>query len=282
MEEDQAVKRQTLYSKATTWWSRRKPAVQLYLGGTAFLLTSIALFTISPKSLSAEVAIYSSCILFASSFLREAYTTIIPKLNEPIVKLTVTVIGVVALSTATGISRITVNEATGQDATHFPSTLALLVPFSFVPVLAALVTILGAAAIVLGFLWTLTKALVKRSMPSDLDFLLNLARVFAGFIIVIAAASVLDNSSFIYPATRWVASHSAFSLDLQDDPACAPAKGDRVTRINDGLVIVGRVTESGLQFVRRACPLQAETTVLAPPKAQAEVRKSSSQRTVRE
>ncbi|MFA4635954.1 hypothetical protein P1999_05815 [Xanthomonas perforans] len=246
------------------------------------MLISVALFTLSPKSLSAGVAIYSACILFASSFLREAYTTLIPKLNEPIVKMAVTVIGVIALATATGISRFTVNEATGQDAIHFPSTLALLVPFSFIPVLAALVTILGAAAIVLGFLWALTKALVKRSTPSDLDFFLNLARVFAGFVIVTAAASALDNSSFIYPATRWVASQSVFFLDLQDDPACAPAKGDRVTRINDGLVIVGRVTESGLQFVRRACPLQAETTVLAPPKAQAEARKSSSERTVRE
>lgn len=41
------------------------------------------------------------------------------------------------------------------------------------------------------------------------------------------------------------ARHSAFFLDTVPDRAYAPAKGDRVARINDILVIIALVTDDG-------------------------------------
>lgn len=46
-------------------------------------------------------------------------------------KLAITVLGVVTLAAATAVSKITVNDARGQDRSYFTSAVALLVPLSF-------------------------------------------------------------------------------------------------------------------------------------------------------
>lgn len=105
------------------------------------MLLSIALFLHDPRSLASDVATYAGCALLASAFLTECYYWTVDRLNYPLMKLAITVLGVVTLAAATGVSKVTVNDATGQDPSYFTSAVALLVPLSFVPVAAAVVIV---------------------------------------------------------------------------------------------------------------------------------------------
>lgn len=262
---DQAAERGSKLIALRNWWLGKSPIVRLYFGGTACILFGLVLFHFDPKSAASTVAVYAAVVLCISAFLRESYALLVPKLELPLVKLLVTIVGVMALAAATGVSRTTINEATGQDASQFPSAVAFLVPISFVPVLALLIAFLGTIAVLLGFLWSVLMMLLKRGAFSDLEFFLNLARFFSGISIVLIAATQLGTSSHIHRAAIFVARYSALILDLQTNRSCAPLEGDRVTRINDDFVVIGRQTSDGPRFVRRACPITPDISDLPPP-----------------
>ncbi|MCW2037723.1 hypothetical protein FHR67_002608 [Xanthomonas arboricola] len=233
----------------------------------ACFLIGVTIFLVHPNHDAARIGCYLSFFLFAAGFLREAYVWILPKLQLPLVKLLVAAGSVTAAAAATGVSRMAVNEATGQDPAAFTTTVAFLVPVSFVPVLAALIAIGGVLVIPGTILGSLGKAMITWSKPADLDVILSLARVIGCLAVITSAASVLSATSFLFPTMEWLAGHSALMFDLQPNKVCGEVKEDRVIRLNDGLVIVGRVTDDGVQFVRRACPLSAEDTALRPPES---------------
>ena len=257
-------------SKATAgqaWWKETSGVNQLYLGASAVALIGIMLFIWNPKSDVAGLLGRVGFTMFALAYLREAYLWSLPKLELPLVKLAMAALGVMAAAAATGVSRIAVNESTGPDPAHFGTTVTLLVPVSFVPVVAALVSI-GGILVVLGTIfWTLFRSLKTWTKPADLDLLLGGARVFACLVLIGAAASLLKSSSPVFPTMSWLASYSAYLFDAQPNSACSPSQGDRVLRLNDELVIVARTTVDGLQFVRRTCALAAEATPLRDPKS---------------
>ncbi|WP_406753786.1 hypothetical protein [Stenotrophomonas maltophilia] len=248
--------------RVTTWWLTRPWTVRLYLAGGSCMLVSIALFLKTPNSPSSDVATYASCALLVSAFLGDAYAWVVARLPHPLMKLATAVFGAIALATATGVARVVVNEATGQQASHFPTSSALLSLLSLVPVIAATTTILGAIPALLGMAWGFHKLSRSKATGGQLDVIITLIRGFSAFVVLIGASTLSSSNSVIYPAMQWVAVHSAFFFDLQEDDACAPLEGDRVSRINDDLVVIGRLTDSGPQFVRRACALLPETTPL--------------------
>ncbi|MDX3933738.1 MAG: hypothetical protein QHC77_17545 [Stenotrophomonas sp.] len=228
------------------------------------MLLSIALFLHDPRSVASDVATYAGCALLASAFLTECYYWTVERLNYPLMKLAITVLGVVALAAAAGVSKITVNDATGQDPSYFTSAVALLVPLSFVPVAAALVIVLGTFGVIIGLIWGLAKLGTTSSKVRDLDLVITLTRIFSGFVIVTIAGALLSSSSFIYPSMRWVASHSALFFDMYEGAGCSADTRDRVGRVNDDIVVIGRMTISGPQFMRVSCPLGPQSTALAP------------------
>lgn len=254
-----------LLASLKTRWAGIRPIGQVYLIAVACFLIGATIFLVHSNHDAARIGCYLSFFLFAAGFLREAYAWILPKLQLPLVKLLVAAGSVTAAAAATGVSRMAVNEATGQDPAAFATTVAFLVPISFVPVLAALIAIAGAFVIPGTILGSLGKAMITWSKPTDLDVILSLARVIGCLAVITSAASLLSATSFLFPAMEWLAGRSALTFDLQPNKACGEVKGDRVLRLNDELVIVGRVTNDGVQFVRRACPLSAEDTPLRPP-----------------
>ena len=233
---------------------------------------SIALFLYDPRSLASNVATYAGCALLTSAFLTESYYWTVERLNYPLMKLAITVLGVISLAAATGVSKITVNDATGQDPSYFASAVALLVPFSFVPVAAALIIVTGTFGVIIGLLWGLAKLGMPSSRVRDVDLALTLTRIFSGFIVVSIASTLLSSSSFIYPSMRWVASHSALFFDMYEGAECSTDTRDRVGRINDDLVVIGRMTNSGPQFTRASCPLGPQGPVPAPYPSEVEKR----------
>lgn len=247
---------------ARGWWKSKDVVSQLYLSALITTLVAMLLLSWSPGNWAAVMLVRFAFLIFAVTFLREVYTWIIPKLELPLVKLAVAAFGVMAAATATGVSRIVVSEATGQDPAYFGTTVALLVPVSFIPIAAAMVLVGGVLILPATMLWMLLQSLRSWTKPSDRIVLLGCARAFACLVVVGGATSLLKPASPLFLSLRWLAGQSAHVLDAQPNSACALAGDDRVLRINDGLIVLSRMTEDGPQFVRRVCELAEEETPL--------------------
>ncbi|EKQ61974.1 hypothetical protein WS7_06175 [Xanthomonas citri pv. malvacearum str. GSPB2388] len=256
------------FERLKRWWRGLTPAAQVYTLALVCLLISFAVTWAAPKHAVAQAFAYLPFALFGLCFLKEAYDWVVPKLQLPLVKLLVAASGVMAAAAATGVSRMAVNEATGQDPAAFTTTVAFLVPLSFVPVLAALVAVGGVFVVPATMIGSLGKAFFTWSKPKDLDVMLSIARVIGCITVIAASASLLYASSPLFPTLNWLAGHSAMMFDLQPNTACAENSKDRVLRLTDNVVILGRTTKDGLQFVRRSCSLGAEGTLLAAPRVE--------------
>ena len=261
---DAAPAKASIAEKVKTWWLNHHWVIRLYLGGAVCMLASIALSLRSPGSFSSDVAFYASCSLLAIAFLGDTYAWVMPKLAHPLMKISVTVFGAIALTAAAGVGRVVVNEATSQQASLFPTSSALLSLLSIVPVTATLMTVLGAIPAFLAMGWGLLKLAKSEAKSGHLNVIITMIRGLSAFVVLFGASALSNSQSVVYPAMRWVAAYSAFLLDLQQDSACAPLEGDKVARINDSLILVGRLTEAGPQFVRRSCALTPESTILRP------------------
>ncbi|KYK41008.1 hypothetical protein AYX08_05960 [Stenotrophomonas maltophilia] len=218
---------------------------------------AIASFHASPRGLLTSCLAYASSGLLAFGFLRETYLWVTPKLQLPLVKLLVTGASVMALAAATGISKMAVNEATGQDPTHFPTTIALLLPLSVlrvVSVVAIVVSTLSTAGLML---WAGARIFLTWGPLEEKDVLLLVARVLAG----LSIALIISNTSGPAIVPSWMqalARKSALFLDLHDDPACTTKPDERTHRINDNVVIVGAASGTYPTYVRRLCAIAPE------------------------
>lgn len=250
--------------EAHDWWSTKDTVSQLYLSALVMTLIAILLIRWQPEDPTAQLLTGVAFSLFAIGYLWEAYIWIVPKLELPLAKLILATLGVVAAATATGVSRMIVNEATGQDPAYFGTTVALLMPMSFVPVVAAMVLIGGIIILPATMFWMLLQSFGSRATNTDLILLFGCARAFGVLVIVGFATAVLKPSSPLFPALGWLASFSAHAFDTHLNSACAFEQGDRVLRISDDLIILSRMTSDGPQFIRRSCPLAAENTPLLP------------------
>ncbi|OWQ74523.1 hypothetical protein CEE63_10240 [Stenotrophomonas maltophilia] len=252
-----AAERVNWYQRFSAWWETQSLAIKVYFGGLALLLMAIASFQASPRGLLTSCLAYASSGLLAFGFLREAYLWVTPKLQLPLVKLLMTGASVMALAAATGISKMAVNEATGQDPMHFPTTVALLLPLSVlrvVSVVAIIVSTLSTAALMI---WAGAKVLLTRGALDDKDGWLLAARVLAGLSIALIISST-SGPAIVPSWMQALARKSALFLDFHDDPTCTTKADERTHRINDNVVIVGAAAGADPTYVRRSCPLQAE------------------------
>ncbi|MBN6100595.1 hypothetical protein JR064_00245 [Xanthomonas sp. CFBP 8703] len=265
----------SITEKMKIWWLNHPWVVRLYLGGAMCMLSHLILFLRSPNSFPSNVALYAGSALLVIAFLGDAYEWLTPKIGTIFIKVSASAVGAIVLAVASGVGRTMVNGATHQQPSLFPVSTALLTLISVVPVTATLLATIGAIPAIFFFFWAIFKY-AKRKV--QLDTIISTARGLGGIIAVFGALTFSSNSSAIYPAMQKVAAYSAFFFDLQKYDSCAPLEDDRVSRINDSLVVIGRITETGPQFVRRTCLLQAETTVLAPPRASIETQKPASKR----
>ncbi|QGL96402.1 hypothetical protein FEO90_06250 [Stenotrophomonas maltophilia] len=256
-----AVESPNWHQRFSAWWKSQSLAIKVYFGGSALLLMAIASFHVSPRGLLTGCLTYASSGLLAFGFLREAYLWVTPKLQLPLVKLLVTGASVMALAAATGISRMAVNEATGQDPSHFPTTTALLLPLSVLRVVSVVAIVVSTLATLALMLWAGGKVLLTRGPLNDKDFWLLVARVLAGFSIAIIISST-SSSTIVPPWMQALARKSALFLDLYEDPACTTKPDERTHRINDNVVIVGAASGAVPTYVRRSCPLRAEGEAL--------------------
>ena len=250
-------------------WNEKPAVTRLYWSGVTFGAAAVIAWLIDPNSLATKVTIYVSFALATMGLVHEIYVSTLPHIERPLVKLLTGAFGLTLAAAATGLSRIIVNSATGQDPANFSTTVALLVPISFVHVLAAFIAFVGllllAAAMIAAFVLLFIQIFVKKKIW-EFNRSFALARLLALIGLVFGCYYLVQPSSFVYQGARWLAGVSAYTFDLQPNPSCSPVFGDRVGRINDDVVVIGRETTEGLQFVRKRCEIAAEATELRLPK----------------
>ena len=241
------------------WWQQKAPHIKLYVGGGLLLATSFLIVLVVPK---APIGTWTFTFAFACLSLgifRECYDVVVGTKDRPLAKLGVAILTVMSAAAATGSSSGVVAIATGQDPSYFKTAIAFLSPLAFIPVFAI-------AAFGLSILGLLFALLLGVREKRNISAWLLLARM-AGLIGIMAfSETVLKADGYFSSFINSAGAYSAYLLDMHEDPACSEAKGDRVARLNDSVVILGRMTDEGPQFVRRACELAPEARVLGPPR----------------
>ena len=91
----------------------------------------------------------------------DLYTWGAQRLNRPLMKLVYSVLGIMATAMAAGGSAWTISEATGQDPSHFKTTIAFLTPLSFVPLFGLAVTLVGLIAVPALFLLAMGSLVIQ-------------------------------------------------------------------------------------------------------------------------
>lgn len=250
-------------------WNGNSAVVRLYRAGLTFGIAALIACLIDPNQLATELTVYVTFAFLMLGFAHEVYVWTLPQIDRPLVKLVMAALGLTIGAAATGLSRIIVVSATGQDPATFPTTVALLVPISFVHVVAALIALVAISALFLAVIAAAVFLFIPKAVLEKI-WIFNEAFALARFLaligILVSCCYLIQPSSIVYQSARWIAGVSAYVFDLQPNPSCSPVVGDRVGRINDDVVVIGRETAEGLQFVRKRCEIEAEATELRAPK----------------
>lgn len=128
-------------------WNGNSAVGRLYRAGLTFGIAASIAWFIDPNQLATEVTVYVTFAFLMLGFAHEVYVWTLPQIDRPLVKLLTGGLGLTLAAVATGLSRIIVSSATGQDPANFSTTVALLVPISFLHVLAALIALVGLLAL---------------------------------------------------------------------------------------------------------------------------------------
>lgn len=245
------------------WWSSLPSVVRLYLVGLllvviSFFLAIAGMFGPTPSGIA-----YAGMFCLGAAFVRECYAWASARWDSLPVKLAGGVLAIMAAAVATAAAAGTVNDATGQDPTHFKLSVAFLAPIAFVPILALIVFVAGMIGLPFVMLFGMGKSAFSDKI-ADRDVLLLIARILGVIGLAAGAGWIIEPSSGFDKVLKRTASYSALMMDMHVDTDCSPAPRDRVIRVSEDVVIIGRVTEDGPRFVRIGCALAPEPLVLPP------------------
>lgn len=252
--------------RAQKFWEGLSRPLRIYLVG--LLAFGIAMFMVltRAKGLIINWTFAAAMICLGAGFLRESFDWAALRKDNPLFKQAKVILTVIALAIATASGAITVADATAQDPTTFKTSIAVIAPLAFIPVLAFVVMVLSALGFPVVMLITMgQQAFAKKA--GTFSGLLVISRVLGLLALIVGAGQLLNPSTRLDAGLKQIAAYSAYMLDMYPNASCAATPGDRVVRVNDNLVIVGRITEAGPRFRRELCALTAEAAPLPPPKA---------------
>ena len=274
-------------------WAAQPIHIRLYQAGLALVLVGVLMMAASLDPLGEQIAFGAAVGALTIGFLKDSYGWVAPHLELRPVKFAATVFGAICAAVATGLSQVTIGSATGQDPTLFPTTIAVLATISFAYVIASVVVAIGMVALTLIFAWWIFVSIVDQIIAGVINFAnmlrgrlpvqskapsegadqevrvfglpVNVVRAAAAFIVLWSCSYLLQSSSAVSHGVRWIAGASAYQFDLHADKSCSSIPGDRIRRINDTIVVIGRHTSSGFAFARKRCDLAEEAIKLPPP-----------------
>lgn len=250
------------------WWSGTTPAMHLFAVGGGAVLLSMVLVVIGAPDRAAVGLITAGTLVLAAGFLLECYTAALRWWETTLGKLGGALLATIVASFSMGLSSVIINEATGIDPSHLSYAVAFLAPLT-----AGYVVTAGTVAVVAGFsvwfvLYSLWGFLVTlfggKAYAKRFDTDKVIIRMVGVLALVMTNAIAADLGGPPYRnMLSWTARGFTFSLEMYGRDPCA--RGDeRVRRLSDDVVVVGRQTANGLVFERRQCPLAGQNDAISP------------------
>ncbi|MEG3791256.1 hypothetical protein V1318_14090 [Lysobacter sp. CCNWLW3] len=258
--EDHLLDSSQRLQRLRAWWGGMAGPARLYCAGWVLAVAGVVVMAVHGVDFVSDVVFMTGMACCAIGFVVDTYLWGVRRLNPHLMKVVSSILGVMAATAAAGGSAWTVSEATSQDPSHFKTTITFLTPLSFMPILGLAVIVCGIVAMPLFLSLAGTKLATQKAGGGAWMFF---ARML-GYLFLLLLASWAASSSY-GTVMRPLAARAAYSLDMHRDPSCSTAENDRITRINNDLVIVGRLTSDGPKFLRKACALVAQAEELPPP-----------------
>lgn len=239
------------------WWETASPPLRIFTVGGSTVAVSILLIQVSGPDQVTFGLLAAGGTLLAAAFLIDLYHAALRAWEWPLGKVLGTLAATMVVSVSMALASVTVKEATGIDPEHLSYAVAFLAPL-----MAGFLLTAGTMLVVIGvFVWFLMESIwgVLRwrfgsgtgAKPVNTDkVLIRLVGVFA---LALTNAALFDIGQNSYNGLlTTTARHFTYLLEMYPNDACALG-GERVRRLTDDVVAVGRITDQGLVFEQRRC-----------------------------
>lgn len=242
---------------AAQWWDKTTQAMQLFVVGGGALVLSILVFAIQGPGRLVAGLMVAGALFVAVAFLMDCYVVALGLWEKPLGKLAGALLATMIASSSMALSSVTFNAATGLDPASFAYAVAFIAPLTA----GYLITVGIMGVVVVFFAWSILYTIVgfflahfggrKHSHRFDADKVV--IRMVGVFALVLTNAVVIDFGGKTYEsALASIARGFTFFLEMYPNDRCA-LSGERIHRLSDELVAVGRWEDNRLVFEQRRC-----------------------------
>ena len=248
-------------NSVTQWWDHTTQVMQLFAVGGAAVMLSIALAVVHAPDRLVAGLMAAGTLLLSAAFLTECYLAALRLWEAPWGKLLGALLATMVASSSMAMSSVIFNAATGLDPANFSYVVAFIAPLTagYLLTVGTMFVVAGffvwfVGYTIFGFLLTLVGG-KKYAHRMDADKVL--IRMVGVFALVMTNAVAVDFGGKSYEsALASTARGFTYVLEMYAEDPCA-RDGERVRRISDEIVAVGRWEGQRLAFDQRACPAGA-------------------------
>ncbi|ALJ26984.1 TPA: hypothetical protein RNT09_002632 [Stenotrophomonas maltophilia] len=251
--------RSKLSASFRAWWETASRPLRIFTVGGSTVGVSVLLIQVSGPDRLIFGLMAAGGILLTAAFLLDLYHAALRAWEWPLGKIVGTLGATMVVAVSMALASVTVKEATGIDPEHLSYAVTFLAPL-----MAGFLLTAGTMLVVVGvFVWFVIESVwgVLRwrfgsgtdAKPVNTDkVLIRLVGVFA---LALTTAVIFDIGQHSYNGVlTTTARRFTYHFEMYPNDACAFG-GERVRRLTDDMVAVGRSTDQGLVFEQRPCAL---------------------------
>ena len=251
--------RSRLSASFRAWWETASRPLRIFTVGGSTAGVSVLLIQVSGPDRLIFGLMAAGGILLTAAFLLDLYHAALRAWEWPLGKIVGTLGATMVVAVSMALASVTVKEATGIDPEHLSYAVTFLAPL-----MAGFLLTAGTMLVVVGvFVWFVIESVwgVLRwrfgsgtdAKPVNTDkVLIRLVGVFA---LALTTAVLFDIGQHSYNGVlTTTARRFTYHFEMYPNDACAFG-GERVRRLTDDMVAVGRSTDQGLVFEQRPCAL---------------------------
>lgn len=240
------------------WWDHTTQVMQLFAVGGGAVLLSIALALVHAPDRLVVGLMAAGTLFLSAAFLTECYLAALRLWDAPWGKLLGALLGTMVASSSMALSSVIFNTATGLDPANFSYVVAFIAPLT-----AGYLLTVGTMAVAVGFfVWMvgytflgfLLTLVGGKKYAHRLDTDKVLIRMVGVIALVMTNVVAVDFGGRSYQgALESTARGFTYVLEMYAEDPCAQ-DGERIRRISDEIVAVGRWGGQRLVFGQRTCP----------------------------
>ena len=234
-------------------WVRRA-----YWIGLMLVIGALLALAINKSNAVGSGVMTAGTLLLSLAMAYECYIWLKPKLDSRLLTLSIGVPTAIGGVVAMGLAADAINAATDQDPATFGHTQALLSLLMVFPLSAYAIVFLSLVALIVVAVAGFLGVYRTRDKEQERQIWVGIGRLLAVVFTATLANHMVQPNSLLDPRFPRLAAWSAYAMDMHIDPSCSSNPGDRIARLNDDLVVVGRESSNGYEFFRADCALTAQ------------------------